>query len=204
MGRGKHCSLEKQRDIRNLRANGHTYKEICALLNCSQSSITNAMNKKTTVETRGRRRATTAKIDRLIVRLSKSNPTWSAVDIKRELGLSVCVHTVRKRLMENNLYGRVSRKVPMLTKKNIRNRILFAKKHLHWPPEKWRNILWTDETKINLCGTDGKLRPTSQKHGVESEIHKKDGKIWWRKHHGLGMFFLEWCRSNTPHPKQQH
>uniref|UniRef100_A0A8C5PGB7 Uncharacterized protein n=1 Tax=Leptobrachium leishanense TaxID=445787 RepID=A0A8C5PGB7_9ANUR len=41
---------------------------------------------------------------------------------------------------------------PLLSKKNIAARLKFAKEHLDARQHYWQNILWTDETKIELFG----------------------------------------------------
>ena len=33
----------------------------------------------------------------------------------------------------------------------------FAKDHEHWGVEDWKKVLFTDETKVNLVGSDGKM-----------------------------------------------
>ncbi|KAK3551068.1 hypothetical protein QTP70_011482 [Hemibagrus guttatus] len=57
-----------------------------------------------------------------------------------------------KRLGKNGLRGRVPRRKPLLSKKNIKARLSFARKHLDDPQDFWENTLWTDETKIELFG----------------------------------------------------
>ncbi len=37
-------------------------------------------------------------------------------------------------------------------KKNTKARLTFAKKYLDYPQNIWANILWTDETKVELFG----------------------------------------------------
>lgn len=104
-------------------------------------------------------------MDRIITRLSKRKPDLSSIEIKHELGLEVNARTVRRILCRNQLFGRSARKVPHLTKKNIECRKKFANGHLYWPEKKWRNVLWSDETKINFFGSDGKMfirRPKNQ------------------------------------------
>uniref|UniRef100_A0A3Q3WM40 Transposase Tc1-like domain-containing protein n=1 Tax=Mola mola TaxID=94237 RepID=A0A3Q3WM40_MOLML len=71
-----------------------------------------------------------------------------------DLELPVSTVTVRRRLCEANLFTRIPRKVPLLKKKrHVQKRLQFAKEHINWPKEKWRNILWTDESKVVLLGS---------------------------------------------------
>ncbi|KAK3562775.1 hypothetical protein QTP86_007093 [Hemibagrus guttatus] len=68
--------------------------------------------------------------------------------------VKVSVHdsTIRKRLGKNGLRGRVPRRKPLLSKKNIKARLSFARKHLDDPQDFWENTLWTDETKTEHFG----------------------------------------------------
>ena len=66
----------------------------------------------------------------------------------------VSVHdsTIRKRWSKNDIHGRVPRQKPLLTKKNTKACLTFAIKHLDDPQDFWENILYADETKVDLLG----------------------------------------------------
>ncbi|KAK3514588.1 hypothetical protein QTP70_021648, partial [Hemibagrus guttatus] len=55
---------------------------------------------------------------------------------------------------------------PLLSKKNIKARLSFARKHLDDPQDFWENTLWTDETKTELFG-----RSVSITSGVKVTPH---------------------------------
>ncbi|KAI4884115.1 hypothetical protein NFI96_032765 [Prochilodus magdalenae] len=57
-----------------------------------------------------------------------------------------------KKLDKNGLHGRVPGRNPLLSKKNIKGRLNFARKHLDDPQDFWENTLWTDETKVEHFG----------------------------------------------------
>ncbi|KAK3564765.1 hypothetical protein QTP86_025281 [Hemibagrus guttatus] len=82
-------------------------------------------------------------------------PTTTSKELQASLAsVKVSVHdsTIRKRLGKNGLRGRVPRRKPLLSKKNIKARLSFARKHLDDPQDFWENTLWTDETNIELFG----------------------------------------------------
>ncbi len=66
----------------------------------------------------------------------------------RSIKVSVHTSTIRKRLGKNGIHGSILRQ--LLNKKNTRVHLTFAKKYLGYPQGFWANILWTDETKVEL------------------------------------------------------
>ena len=68
----------------------------------------------------------------------------------------VCAQTVRNALHECHLKSVVKRKVPMLKPANRKSRLAFAHKYRYWTVEDWKGVLWSDETKILLIGSEGR------------------------------------------------
>lgn len=58
-------------------------------------------------------------------------------------------------MRQNKLFGRRPAKKPLISLKNRKARIKFAKDHLHWTAKEWSKILFSDESKFLLFGTDG-------------------------------------------------
>uniref|UniRef100_A0A3Q3KH46 Transposase Tc1-like domain-containing protein n=1 Tax=Monopterus albus TaxID=43700 RepID=A0A3Q3KH46_MONAL len=127
--------------IKKLIGEGKTYKEVQKIIGCSAKMISNALKWRAKPERRGRKRKTTIKMDRRITRMAKAQPMISSRMIKDSLELPVSTVTVRRRLCEANLFSRIPRKVPLLKKRYVQKRLQFAKEHINWPKEKWRNIL---------------------------------------------------------------
>lgn len=155
MGRSKHCTQEQRFLIKKLLNEGKTYKFIEETLGCSSKMILNAKKWAETPENRGRKRKISPKNVKKIMRLVKTNPFITTTKIKQELNLQVNPSTIRRRLIEAKLPSRSPRKTPLLKKRHVHDRLQFAREKVDWPSNKWRNILWTDESKIVLFGRGG-------------------------------------------------
>lgn len=70
--------------------------------------------------------------------------------------LGVSSETARRVLKNAGLAAAVKIKKPMLSLKNRKARLHFAKSHQHWTVEDWKKIIFSDETKINRLCSDGK------------------------------------------------
>ena len=97
----------------------------------------------------------TARAQHRMLNEVKKNPTVSDKNVQKSLehaNISVDKSTIRKTLNNNGVHGKTPRKKPLLSKKNIAARLKFAKVHLDVPQRYWLNILWTDETTVELFG----------------------------------------------------
>jgi transposase len=69
----------------------------------------------------------------------------------------VTPQTVRNALKEDNFWSVVKQKRPLLKKAHRLQRLKFARYHANWTVEDWKRVLWSDETKINRIGSDGRV-----------------------------------------------
>ncbi len=71
----------------------------------------------------------------------------------------------------------------MLTARHRKLRLAFAKAHQHWTVEDWKKVWFSDETKLNLFGSDGKdyywKKPGSaaRKHHFQPTLKHGGGSI---------------------------
>ncbi len=91
--------------------------------------------------------------------------------LSRRLGVCVSKSTIKRRLHQSEYRGFTTRCKPLVSLKNRKARLEFAKRHLKKPSQFWNNILWTDETKINLYQSDGKRRVWRRKGTAHDPKH---------------------------------
>jgi transposase len=104
----------------------------------------------------GRPPVSNAKTDESIVQFAQSTPFTTPRIIKHELDLKFSARTVRRRLDEAGLRGRVARVEYPFEQKHIDARIQFAQKYQSWTEDQWCKVLFMDETHI-LLGQHGRV-----------------------------------------------
>jgi transposase len=84
----------------------------------------------------------------------------NAVQVTRHINTiishPVCPQTVRNVLKQHSFKAVTKKKKPLLTAVHRKKRLAFALKHREWTVEDWKRVMWSDETKINRIGSDGK------------------------------------------------
>ena len=104
----------------------------------------------------GRPRATSEDTDTSIVAAATETPFTTPHRIRAEQGIEASARTVRRRLDEAGLLGRVARIEYPFTQAHIAQRLEFARGHQDWTAGQWARVLFGDETYIYL-GANGQI-----------------------------------------------
>ena len=99
------------------------------------------------------------KMRRKLVREASKRPTATLKELQEFQGSTGCglhVTKISSILHMYGLWGRMARRKPFLTKKNIQARLEFGKTKIKSPKSMWENVLWSDETKVELFGHNSK------------------------------------------------
>ncbi|CDQ71071.1 unnamed protein product [Oncorhynchus mykiss] len=141
----------------------------------------------------GRRRVLSPSDERTLVRKVQINPRTIAKELVKmlvETGTKVSLSTVKRVLYRHNLKGHLARKKPLLQNLHKKARLRFATAHGDKDSTFWRNVLWSDETKIELFGHNDhryvwrkkgeackpkNTIPTVKHGGGTGALHKIDG-----------------------------
>lgn len=82
----------------------------------------------------------------------------TAVDAHKELtnlGYDLTHKTATNVLKSMNFFSTIKKKKPLLTRSHKAKRLAWAKKYSKWTIDDWKPVVLSDETKINIWGSDG-------------------------------------------------
>uniref|UniRef100_A0A8C5MUE3 Transposase Tc1-like domain-containing protein n=1 Tax=Leptobrachium leishanense TaxID=445787 RepID=A0A8C5MUE3_9ANUR len=196
--RSKELSLSVKQAIIRLKKQIKPIREIARTLGMVKTTVWNILKKKertgelSNTKIPGRPRKTMVVDDRRNLSLVKKTPFTTVGQIKntlQEVGVCVSKSTMKRRLHQSEYRGFTTRCKPLVSLKNRKARLEFAKQHLTKPSQFWNKILWTDETKINLYQSDGKRRVWRRKgtahdpkHTTSSVKHCGGRVVSWHGH----------------------
>ena len=62
----------------------------------------------------------------------------------------ISTSTLQRTLCESGLYGWIAVKKQLLKDTNYKKRLAWAKKHKQWTLDRWKFVLWSDESKLRF------------------------------------------------------
>ncbi|KAI3375427.1 hypothetical protein L3Q82_021913 [Scortum barcoo] len=130
---------------------------------------------------------------KMITRTVIKNPRTTRGDLVNDLqraGTKVTKATISNTLRRQGLKSCSARRVPLLKPVHVQARLKFAREHLDDPEEDWENVIWSDETKIELFGKNSTCRVWRRKN---AELHPKNTIPTVK--HGGGNIVLWGCFS---------
>lgn len=103
-------------------------------------------------ERSGRPRITTAETDESIVDFAEEKKFTTPHDIRMQMELDLSDRTIRRRLDEGGLHGRVARSEPHYRPDDIKRRLSFARGFSWMTEAHWELIIFSDETHFDRFG----------------------------------------------------
>uniref|UniRef100_A0AAZ3SID9 Transposase Tc1-like domain-containing protein n=1 Tax=Oncorhynchus tshawytscha TaxID=74940 RepID=A0AAZ3SID9_ONCTS len=161
MGKSKEISQDLRKIIVDLHKSGSTLGAISKHLNVPRSSVQTIVCKYKHHGTTqpsyrsGRRSVLSPRDECTLVQKVQINLRTTAKDLVKmleETGTEVSISTVKRAQYRHNLKGHSARKKPLLQNSHKKARLRFATAHGDKDRTFWRNVLWSDETKIELFG----------------------------------------------------
>ncbi len=167
--------------IISLHKKGEGNKKISKALLISQNTVAKVVQtfKKdgtATISQRrpGRPRKLTTRQERLLMRRVEENRHASSLQLSKEVesqtGVTISRDTIWHTLQRNGTHGCRPRKKPLLKPRHKKACLEFARAHDDKDEDYWDSILWSDETKINVFGTDG-FKTVWRRKGEERCYH---------------------------------
>jgi hypothetical protein len=93
---------------------------------------------------------------RVAVRTLARTEAHDVTDLQRKYFLDIDAQTIRMRLQTCGLNAYVRRTKPLLTEAHKQKRLKWAEDHADWSADNWKADIFSDESKFNLFGSDGR------------------------------------------------
>ncbi|GFX84124.1 transposable element Tcb1 transposase [Trichonephila clavipes] len=166
MGPRRETSIDVRKFILRLLKKGISYREMAKIVGRSHSCVQKIIGRFKSdglIENksgRGRKSILTDVCKRKVLKDIKIDPKLSAVKLASEtsriMGRSVSAETVRNVIKYAGYSSRVARRKPFISLQNQKKRLELAKTHQLKTGNFWKKVIFSDESKFNIFGSDGR------------------------------------------------
>ena len=177
---GAYLTTPDKEKIVEARKRGDKVKDVASVFKCSPETVKKLCKEEKTTGIchwsfkTGRSPVTTPREDKVLILAHKKDPNLNASDgvrlIKHQFNKDINRKTVSRRLIHAGLMTRRPAKKPLMVAKHRKIRLDFAEKYESWTSNDWANVIFTDESKINLFNPDGNhliRRPVGQLYSTK-------------------------------------
>jgi hypothetical protein len=149
-------------NIRSLAEKGWSLKKISVQLKIPRSTVA-WHRKKMNIKSKdlgGRPKLLTERDENFCLKQITTGKSKTVVDLSKELNrrfkISASTDTISRALKNKGMKSGEKKKKPLLSQKNIKARLDFARSHQNWTKDDWGRVIFSDETKINRFNSDGR------------------------------------------------
>lgn len=169
---------------------GNSIRQISDQLKISRSTVDRIIQRHKNQEPlenkpkTGRKKKLTEKDVAYLARMVRKDPFVSAPKLAKRMeettGKAMGRMTITRALKTSGIGSYVPCKKPFISKKNRAKRLEYAKKYQFMDVSFWKKVIWTDESKFNVRGSDGRER-VWRKSGESLKLKNMRGTV---KHGG--------------------
>ena len=117
---------------------------------------------------------------RILARILRLSKVKTAEHVRKEAkqfhNIDVSRDTVARALKSMGYVARVKKKKPMLSEKQRKARLEWARAHAKWTSDDWKHVIWSDEAPFMIVNSDGKEYVWEKPSQIISESSVKPTK----------------------------
>lgn len=155
-------STSKINNVVQCLTNGMSVRETSTRTGVGKSTVAKIGKEKLpdrNIQLKGRNmKVTKSTVDFMVYQVTKGK-VQSATVLSRlllnDLGISLSTRSIRRYLQSRGIVPFKKPNKPKISPVNRKLRLAFGKSRVDWTDIDWKNVIWSDETKINRFGSDG-------------------------------------------------
>lgn len=162
---GRHTTIAERKLVIHHAELGKSQRKIAEILNITRSAIQKIIlrhkteNRICNKTKNSEKKIFTERDEKWLLRQVADNPKLSAPKLaeiaEKYLKKKCNPETIRRILRKHGLHGRVALKKPFINPKNRQIRLEFVQEHEKKDFEFWKTVIFADESKFNMFGSDG-------------------------------------------------